>query len=174
MLKKAAKDFGVALSELMNLCRAAGFWKLLSRVFVENERSRRLLASVGFREVGTYHRHGKLEGQWRDVVILATVGIVTGFAYGALLDVWDWTTFYRGAPGFGWQPGLSVTAALGRFGRFYLATSLVYDSFRAAGNAIAVVVLGAPVLAGLIRMRARFNVVVLRSPPQRSAEVTTS
>jgi energy-coupling factor transport system substrate-specific component len=106
---------------------------------------------------------------WRDVVILATVGIVTGFTYGALLDVWDWTTFYRGAPGFGWQPGLSVTAALGRFGRFYLATSLVYDSFRAMGNAIAVVVLGAPVLAGLIRMRSRFNVVVLDRPPLPAA-----
>ncbi|MFZ0128204.1 MAG: ECF transporter S component [Candidatus Dormiibacterota bacterium] len=98
---------------------------------------------------------------WRDIVILATVGVVTGFAYGALLDVWDWTTFYRGAPGFGWQPGLSVTAALTRFARFYLATSLVYDTFRAMGNALAVIVLGAPVLAGLIRMRSRFNVIVL-------------
>ena len=75
--------------------------------------------------------------------------MVTGFAYGALLDVWDWTTFYRGAPGFGWQPGLSLGAALARFGRFYVTTSLVYDSFRAVGNAIAVIVLGAPVLAGL-------------------------
>jgi energy-coupling factor transport system substrate-specific component len=98
---------------------------------------------------------------WRDVVVLAAVGAITGFAYGALLDVWDWTTFYRGAPGFGWQPGLSLTAALARFGRFYVATSAVYDSFRAVGNALAVMVLGAPVLAGLFRMRSRFNVVVL-------------
>ena len=42
---------------------------------------------------------------WRDVAALAAVGVVTGFAYGALLDVWDWTTFYRGTPGFGWQAG---------------------------------------------------------------------
>jgi hypothetical protein len=42
----------------------------------------------------------------------------------------------------------------------------VYDSFRAAGNAIAVIVLGAPVLAGLIRMRSRFNVIVLDRPAQ--------
>ena len=86
---------------------------------------------------------------WRDVVVLAAVGGITGFAYGALLDVWDWTTFYRGAPDFGWQPGLALGAALARFGRFYVATSLVYDSFRAVGNVIAVSVLGAPVLAGL-------------------------
>jgi energy-coupling factor transport system substrate-specific component len=103
---------------------------------------------------------------WRDIAVLAAVGVVTGFAYGALLDVWDWTTFYRGAPGFGWQPGLSLAAALARFGRFYVATSVVYDSFRAAGNALAVIVLGAPVLAGLIRMRARFDVVVLDPSPE--------
>ena len=40
----------------------------------------------------------------------------------------------RRRPGFGWQPGLSLAAALARFGRFYVATSLVYDSFRAAGQ----------------------------------------
>ena len=28
------------------------------------------LASLGFREVGTYVRHAKLDGQWRDVVIV--------------------------------------------------------------------------------------------------------
>jgi hypothetical protein len=56
--------------------------------------------------------------------------------------------------------------AVSRFGRFYLATSLVYDGFRAAGNALAVIVLGAPVLAGLIRMQSRFNVVVLDRSPQ--------
>ena len=105
---------------------------------------------------------------WRDIVILAGVGAASGFAYGMLLDVWDWTTFYRGAPGFGWQPGLSVSAALARFGRFYVATSFVYDGFRAAGNALAVAVLGAPVLAGLLRMRSRFNVIVLDAAPARA------
>jgi energy-coupling factor transport system substrate-specific component len=104
---------------------------------------------------------------WRDIVVLAGVGAATGFAYGMLLDVWDWTTFYRGAPGFGWQAGLSLSAALARFGRFYVATSFVYDGFRAAGNALAVIVLGAPVLAGLLRMRSRFNVIVLDAAPAR-------
>lgn len=32
--------------------------------------SRRLLASVGFREVGVYERHAQLAGAWRDVVIV--------------------------------------------------------------------------------------------------------
>jgi energy-coupling factor transport system substrate-specific component len=103
---------------------------------------------------------------WRDVAMLAAVGAITGFAYGALLDVWDWTTFYRGAPDFGWQPGLSLPVAIARFGRFYVATSAVYDSFRAIGNVLAVMVLGAPVLAGLRRMRSRFSVIVLDRSPQ--------
>jgi energy-coupling factor transport system substrate-specific component len=110
--------------------------------------------------------------RWRDIAVLATVGVITGFAYGALLDVWDWTTFYRGTPGFGWQPGLSIATALARFGRFYVTTSVVYDSFRAAGNAIAVIVLGAPVLAGLIRMRSRFSVIVLDRPAQPAPGLT--
>jgi len=28
---------------------------------------------VGFREVGIYERHGKLDGRWRDVVIVEYV-----------------------------------------------------------------------------------------------------
>ena len=60
----------VAMDALLPAAAAAGFWKLVSRVFVENTASRRLLAAVGFREVGTYRRHAKLDGIWRDVVIV--------------------------------------------------------------------------------------------------------
>lgn len=59
-----------ALLALIQEAERAGFWKLLSRVFVENTASRALLKSVGFREVGTYEKHGKLDGVWRDVVIV--------------------------------------------------------------------------------------------------------
>ena len=59
-----------ALLALKDAAAAAGFWKLLSRVFVENEPSRALCRSTGFREVGTYAKHGKLDGAWRDVVIV--------------------------------------------------------------------------------------------------------
>lgn len=47
-----------------------GFWKLVSRVFPENVASRALLDNLGFREVGVYRRHGKLDGEWRDCVIM--------------------------------------------------------------------------------------------------------
>ena len=60
----------LAMEALLAAAEAAGFWKLLSRVFVENAPSRALLASLGFREVGVYEKHGQLDGDWRDVVIV--------------------------------------------------------------------------------------------------------
>lgn len=59
-----------AMEGLIVAAEAAGFWKLLSRAFVENAPSRALLASVGFREVGVYRRHARLDGEWRDCVIV--------------------------------------------------------------------------------------------------------
>jgi L-amino acid N-acyltransferase YncA len=60
----------VAMNALLQAAQEAGFWKLLSRVFVENQASRRLIQSLGFREVGVYEKHAKLDGVWRDVVIV--------------------------------------------------------------------------------------------------------
>lgn len=58
------------LAAFLPACEAAGAWKVLSRIFPENAASRALCARHGFREVGTYRRHGKLDGAWRDVVIV--------------------------------------------------------------------------------------------------------
>jgi L-amino acid N-acyltransferase YncA len=60
----------VAMQALLDAVRAAGFWKLVSRVFVENTASRALMTSLGFREVGIYEKHARLDGRWRDVVIV--------------------------------------------------------------------------------------------------------
>ncbi len=72
-VERSARGTGAgsaAMEALMRECGSRGFWKLLSRVFPENAASRRLLASLGFREVGTYRRHAKLDDKWRDVVIV--------------------------------------------------------------------------------------------------------
>ena len=60
----------VAMQALIEAATAAGMWKLVSRIFVENTASRSLMAAMGFREVGVYESHAKLDGQWRDVVIV--------------------------------------------------------------------------------------------------------
>jgi phosphinothricin acetyltransferase len=60
----------LAMQALIEAAQAAGFWKLLSRIFVENTASRSLVKSLGFREVGVYEKHARLDGVWRDVVIV--------------------------------------------------------------------------------------------------------
>jgi energy-coupling factor transport system substrate-specific component len=59
-----------------------------------------------------------------DIAALVGVAIFTGFAYGALTDLWGWVAFYRGAGDIGWLPGLPVLETLERFGRYYAVTSL--------------------------------------------------
>ena len=60
----------LAMEALIEAAAQAGFWKLLSRIFVENTPSRALMLSLGFREVGVYEKHARLDGVWRDVVIV--------------------------------------------------------------------------------------------------------
>jgi L-amino acid N-acyltransferase YncA len=60
----------VAMRALIDAAKPAGIWKLVSRIFIENTASRRLMASMGFREVGIYEKHARLDGHWRDVVIV--------------------------------------------------------------------------------------------------------
>ena len=58
------------MSALIDEATKAGFWKLVSRVLVENRASTALIASMGFREVGIYEKHGKPDGAWKNVVIV--------------------------------------------------------------------------------------------------------
>lgn len=60
----------LAMTALIEAAERAGFWKLVSRVFPENSASRELIRSLGFREVGVYEKHGQLDGEWRDVIIV--------------------------------------------------------------------------------------------------------
>lgn len=59
-----------ALGGLIAECDSRGFSKLVSRIFPENAPSRALCSRAGFREVGVYRRHGKLDGRWKDCVIV--------------------------------------------------------------------------------------------------------
>ena len=103
-----------------------------------------------------------------DLVALATVGVITGFLYGAVMDIWDWT-FFRGAVDLGYVAGLDAGTTAARFGHFYLVTSLAYDSFRAAGNAVLVLLLGGPFVSALVRLRRRHTVVIEEEPPAMAA-----
>ncbi|MGZ3402943.1 MAG: arsinothricin resistance N-acetyltransferase ArsN1 family A, partial [Phenylobacterium sp.] len=63
----------IAMTALIDAAREAGLWKLMSRVFPENRASLSLMAWSGFKQVGVHEKHGKLDGVWRDCVIVEQV-----------------------------------------------------------------------------------------------------
>ena len=68
-----ARGRGVGRGLLDAICAAAeelGLWKVIGLLFPENAPSRALFRAGGFEEVGTFRRHGRLDGEWRDVLIL--------------------------------------------------------------------------------------------------------
>jgi phosphinothricin acetyltransferase len=60
----------LALAGLIEAAEQAGYWKLVSRIFPGNTASRVLVRSLGFREVGVYEKHGRLDGEWRNVIVV--------------------------------------------------------------------------------------------------------
>jgi L-amino acid N-acyltransferase YncA len=65
------RGIGTALMQAtFGTAEEAGYWKLVGKLFADNEPSRALLARCGFRDVGLHHRHGRLDGEWRDVLVV--------------------------------------------------------------------------------------------------------
>jgi L-amino acid N-acyltransferase YncA len=65
------RGVGTALLEsLADEAARRGFHKLIGKLFATNEAGMRLVARNGFRTVGTHLRHGRLDGQWRDVILV--------------------------------------------------------------------------------------------------------
>ena len=61
------------LGALATEAERLGLHKLIGKLFASNEASMRLVARGGFRVVGTHERHGRLEGEWRDVILVERV-----------------------------------------------------------------------------------------------------
>lgn len=69
----AARGSGVARLLLRALALAAedaGLHKLSSRIFADNAPSLATHRAAGFAEVGTHRRHAKLDGRWKDCVVV--------------------------------------------------------------------------------------------------------
>ncbi len=58
------------LDALATAAEDAGYYKLTSRVFTTNEASLAVHRAAGFTEVGTQLRHGRLDGEWKDCVLV--------------------------------------------------------------------------------------------------------
>jgi L-amino acid N-acyltransferase YncA len=70
---RAARGCGtgrVLLEALCDEAERAGLYKLTSRVFTDNTASRAVHVAAGFHEVGIQRRHGRLDGRWKDCVLV--------------------------------------------------------------------------------------------------------
>jgi phosphinothricin acetyltransferase len=66
-----ARGVGRALlAALVAASEEAGHWTLQAGIFPENAASLALHRSLGFRDVGTREKIGKMNGCWRDVLLL--------------------------------------------------------------------------------------------------------
>jgi L-amino acid N-acyltransferase YncA len=73
------KGVGLALEmALIRESEAHGIWTLQGVVFAENTRSLAALKKAGFREVGRRERIARLNGSWRDTILLERRSSIVG------------------------------------------------------------------------------------------------
>ncbi len=58
------------LAALISESETKGYWTLQTGIFPENKASLALHQKLGFRILGTRERIGKMDGRWRDVVLM--------------------------------------------------------------------------------------------------------
>ncbi len=92
----------------------------------------------------------------RELALLLLMGVFSGIFYGVIINLYFWP-FLVGPVAQSWSPGNGIREALLRFGAFYLATSLLWDLFRAGGNVVLLLVLGLPAVRALTRFRVRLQ-----------------
>lgn len=114
-----------------------------------------------------------------ELALLAAYGLLASVAYGFVLNLWFWP-FGAGGAAVGsavtFVPGAPLAENLQRWIAFSVATSLGFDLPRAATTAVAVLLLGAPVLAALRRAarRAAFGEVPGFEAPAPTADSSPS
>jgi phosphinothricin acetyltransferase len=60
----------VLLEGLAEAAADAGYHKLTGKIFTSNEVSIALVRRGGWSEVGVHRRHGQLDGEWKDVLVV--------------------------------------------------------------------------------------------------------
>ncbi|MGZ4132199.1 MAG: ECF transporter S component [Actinomycetota bacterium] len=94
---------------------------------------------------------------WRTrLLLLAAYGVVSGYLYGAIMNLWSWP-FVTDGTAIAWDPGAGAAVNLRHYASYYAITSFAWDTFRAVGNAVLVLVLGRPLLAALDRAARRMH-----------------
>jgi L-amino acid N-acyltransferase YncA len=62
---------GRALMEAVaNAAAERGYYKLIGKIFTSNAPSIAMVKACGWREVGVHRHHGRLDGKWKDVLVV--------------------------------------------------------------------------------------------------------
>jgi L-amino acid N-acyltransferase YncA len=72
-VERGARRTGIGsrlLEALADAAGAAGAHKLVGKIFTTNEPSITMVGALGWREVGEHERHGTLDGEWKDVLVV--------------------------------------------------------------------------------------------------------
>lgn len=72
-VERSARRHGsgrVLLEALAAAAASAGRHKLVAKIFASNRASLALFEACGYRQVGVHRRHGLLDGEWKDVVVV--------------------------------------------------------------------------------------------------------
>jgi L-amino acid N-acyltransferase YncA len=70
---RSARGTGIGRLLLADVCASAeraGLYKLTARILTDNAASLAVHRASGFREVGVQLRHGRLDGEWKDVMLV--------------------------------------------------------------------------------------------------------
>jgi len=91
---------------------------------------------------------------------LAGYGVLSGYAFGVIMGLWFWP-FLTDGSALAWSPAASTVTNVRRYLAFYAVDAFVWDTFRAVGNAVLVLLVGRPVLGALDRAARRMRLDVV-------------
>jgi energy-coupling factor transport system substrate-specific component len=93
------------------------------------------------------------------LLMLVLFAFVWGLLYGGILNLYFWPYVAGESLSAAGSPD-SVGEIAANYGAFYLATSFIWDIFRALGNVVLILIIGIPAVKALSRFRDRFQFVV--------------
>ncbi len=91
-----------------------------------------------------------------EVLLLTFFSAFWGMLYGLIMNLWFWP-FLGGGAGSSWSQGASLLENLGKYGAYYLATSVIWDITRSIGNILIMLTMARPFLKVFQRFYQRFS-----------------
>lgn len=107
-----------------------------------------------------------------EVAALAAYGFAAAFAYGLVINLWDWPLREAAGSDVAFDPALGFAATVRNYWRFYTTTSLAWDGAGAVANAIIIAAIGARSMHALRRVERRIAPSVTFAADTQTATVT--